>query len=59
MQFLYAKNKFKHTVKRMQEDSSSIWYDHLEQDAIDYQEVSENYEAIKARPYVLTVEKQQ
>ena len=43
----------------MQEDSSSIWYDHLEQDAIDYQEVSENYEAIKARPYVLTVEKQQ
>ena len=43
----------------MQEDSSSIWYDHLEQDMIDYQEICENYDAIKSRSYVLTVEKQE
>lgn len=30
MQYIYTKNKFKHIVERQIEDSSSIWYDHLE-----------------------------
>ena len=59
MNFLFSKNKFQKIVKRLHEDSTSIWHDHLEQDAVDYQEVMENYEAIKARNYVISVEKQE
>ena len=46
---LYAKQSFKKIVKRLQEDSSSIWYDHQELELLEYEETCENYEKLQAQ----------
>lgn len=61
MQALYAKQTFKREVQRMQEDSSSIWYDHQELELLEYQEMGEAYDRLKrnAADTALSVEQQQ
>ena len=59
MHQLYTKQQFKKTVKRLQEDSSSIWYDHQEMELLEYKEVRENYTKVKQNPNVLSVAEQQ
>ena len=56
---IYAKATFKKIVRRLQEDSSSIWYDHQELEMLEYEELSENYEKLKQQSGGITVQKQQ
>ena len=56
---LYAKSTFKKIVRRLQEDSSSIWNDHQELELLEYDEICENYEKLKQQSGGITVERQQ
>ena len=44
---IYAKATFKKIVRRLQEDSSSIWYDHQELEMLEYEEMTENYDKLE------------
>jgi len=46
---LYSKQTFKKIVKRMKEDSSSIWYDFQELELLEYAELCENYKKLEAK----------
>ena len=58
MDNLYAKSTFKKVVKRLTEDSSSIWYDHQEQEMLEFDEICENYEKLKQNCDGMTIEHQ-
>jgi hypothetical protein len=44
LDYLYIKNVFKKTIKRLQEDESSIWYDKVEEQLAEFKEIKEIYE---------------
>jgi hypothetical protein len=44
--FFYTKQAYRKIVKRLTEDESSIWYDHLEQMKKDYADMKEIYKKI-------------
>jgi len=48
LSYLYTREQYKKLVKRMSEDVSSIWYDHLEEVTQDYQDIKEIYNTIYA-----------
>lgn len=56
MAALYAKSTFKKVLKRLQEDSSSIWYDHQELELLEYEELCENYDKLKSQCGGITIE---
>ena len=59
MRHIYAKNKFRKICARLQEDSSSIWFDHQEKELLEFEEVRKVYDKMKSNPVVRTVEQQQ
>lgn len=58
LDYMYTKNQFRKTIKRLQEDESSIWYDKVEEQFAEFKEVKEIYESIQSRlePNQLTAE---
>lgn len=44
--YQYTKYCFKKIVKRLTEDESSLWYDHVEELISEFQEIKEIYDAI-------------
>ena len=56
---LYAKKQYKNIVMRLEEDSSSMWFDHLEQELCEYREICHKYDQITQHlPWVQSIKAQ-
>ena len=49
LDYMYTKKNFKRIVKWCTEDTSNIWYDHLEQETAEFQEIKNIYKSECAR----------
>lgn len=56
MDYIYTKKNFKRIVKRLGEDSSNMWYDHLTQDIMEFAEVEQIYQKEVLKPGMETAE---
>lgn len=43
LDFLFTKRLYKKIIKRLSEDASSIWYDNLEREILDFADVKQSY----------------
>lgn len=56
LDYIYARNFFRKSIKRIQEDESSIWFDKVEEQLAEFKEIKEIYEQMqqKLEPHQLT-----
>lgn len=56
LDYIYTRNFFRKTIKRIQEDESSIWFDKVEEQLAEFKEIKEIYEQMqqKLEPHQLT-----
>ena len=58
LDYLYTKKQFKRIIKRLSEDESAVWFDHLEREIQEFSEIKQAYqtEVIAKRGENRTVE---
>lgn len=56
LDYIFTKKTFKRIVKWAEEDSSSIWYDHLEQETAEFTEIKNSYKTEIQKGNVETAE---